>query len=551
MLATPAENGAKLDLQPSIPTLFIDHRGGWKVPYNACEPLLGVLIDSGLPIRNAPNRTLEQNLALFGKKKAKDEGGAANPEANSDAWRAEPEKAEKFFQHARTVAATSNFSYALTLFARGLRFDPKNMAAHQAIYETGIRYFQTGGKSASGKEIKEVDGPNPVDKMAAAEFAWTKDINNLALAMKLMNAVGKAGQDEYGKWLAPRLLAMMRKAKKQNKSMYVQGKDLFASVNAWDEAFASAEQAVAIDPSDNELLSELNELSAQRAISAAGFDKENKEGDFRRNIRGSDEQKAREDAESLSGGASAERTLDRAREAFEANPASPDEVNKYGQLLRRRDTEEDDNTAAEVYMKGFESTGQYRFRMNAGDVKMGRIRKKIRSLTKDLPEGETTPEIDDLNQELRELRSLEYNERVKKYPTDRGIRFELGLIEFERNNYEDAMSAFQQCKDEAKYRTRATHMLGCCFVKEGWHQEAVGEFREALEKLESAEKERELPIRYDLMHSLIDLARETQSRDEAREAAEICSAILRKDIGYRDIRKKRKEVDALIKEIEG
>ena len=53
------------------------------------------------------------------------------------------------------------------------------------------------------------------------------------------------------------------------------------------------------------------------------------------------------------------------------------------------------------------------------------------------------------------------------------------------------------------------------------------------------------------MLSLIDLARENQSMEEAREAAEICSAIVRKDIGYRDIRTKRKEVDSLIKEIDG
>ena len=38
--------------------------------------------------------------------------------------------------------------------------------------------------------------------------------------------------------------------------------------------------------------------------------------------------------------------------------------------------------------------------------------------------------------------------------------------------------------------------------------------------------------------------------EDAREAAEICSAIVRKDIGYRDIRVKRKEVDTLVKEID-
>ena len=189
--------------------------------------------------------------------------------------------------------------------------------------------------------------------------------------------------------------------------------------------------------------------------------------------------------------------------------------------------------------------------MNAGDIKMGRMRKKIKTLQDQAGEGNTNEALEALRKDFLEVRSSEYSERVTKYPTDRGIRFELGLIEFERNNFENAMGAFQQCKDEAKFRTRATHMLGKCFANENWHAEAVGEFREALDKLESAEKERELPIRYDLMNSLIDLAQENQTSEEAREAAEICSAILRKDIGYRDIRSRRKAVDELIKELEG
>ena len=55
-------------------------------------------------------------------------------------------------------------------------------------------------------------------------------------------------------------------------------------------------------------------------------------------------------------------------------------------------------------------------------------------------------------------------------------------------------------------------------------------------------------MRYDLMVSLIAKAHDERSVDEAKDALEICSSIARKDITYRDIRARRKEVDALIKE---
>ena len=57
------------------------------------------------------------------------------------------------------------------------------------------------------------------------------------------------------------------------------------------------------------------------------------------------------------------------------------------------------------------------------------------------------------------------------------------------------------------------------------------------------------PLKYDLMLSLMELARAEKNPVHAREAGEICSAIVRRDISYRDIRSKRKEIDALVKEL--
>jgi hypothetical protein len=94
-------------------------------------------------------------------------------------------------------------------------------------------------------------------------------------------------------------------------------------------------------------------------------------------------------------------------------------------------------------------------------------------------------------------------------------------------------------------------MLGRAFAKEGWHSEAIGEFKEALAAIDASEKERELGVRYNLMESLIEHARSERSVELAKEALEICSGIARKDITFRDIRNRRKEIDQLIKDLSG
>ena len=64
---------------------------------------------------------------------------------------------------------------------------------------------------------------------------------------------------------------------------------------------AELAEAIEIDPSDSDLISELNELSAQRAITEGGFNqsREGDTGDFRKMIRDADKQAELADAEKL------------------------------------------------------------------------------------------------------------------------------------------------------------------------------------------------------------------------------------------------------------
>ena len=219
----------------------------------------------------------------------------------------QPDKAKKFFEHASTAAASSNFEFALQLYADGLKLDPGNMAAHQAMYEAAVRYVNGGGKPATGKELRKIDdGGTKVSKMAAAEFTWMKDLNSLAAATRLLEAASEAEQHALGQWLAPKVMALVKNQarKKPSKSLMVQAKDAFAGVGAWDEAFICADEALKIDPSDGKLASELKQLTAARAIQQGGYNQTvGQAGGFRSNVRDMDKQRALEEAGSLSGGA--------------------------------------------------------------------------------------------------------------------------------------------------------------------------------------------------------------------------------------------------------
>jgi lipopolysaccharide biosynthesis regulator YciM len=191
--------------------------------------------------------------------------------------------------------------------------------------------------------------------------------------------------------------------------------------------------------------------------------------------------------------------------------------------------------------------------MEAADIKILMATKQLDSMTEQLeanPTDDLQEKLDAAIAELKVFRKQEYQERAKKYPTDRKIRFYLGELAVEDGDFNLAMECFQKAKDEPRLRVRAGQELGRCFASEGWNAEAIGEFKESIKSLAGGDNEAELSLRYDLMQSLAAKAKIDENIDLAREAMEICSSIARKDIAYRDIRDCRRTLDDLIKELD-
>lgn len=490
----------------------------------------------------------------FGKSK-QPETPAPGAEAQSGAFVPQPDKAAKFFEHARMAAQTGNHEYALMLYAKGLRLDPSSIQRHEDFYRVARAFLQSGGKPAGRDQLKELEGPGPIDKFVQAEFVWSRDLLNVDAAFRMLEAAAKASQLEFGGWIAPRILEVIRAQKKQSKAIWMKAKTLFTQLEAYTEAQTAIQEAVKADPTDTQLAADLKELTARQAIKAGGYDKaQSGEGGFRSFVKDAAKQQQLQDASAIAGNAETDaRNLERAREDLEKNPMSGDAIQRLGTLLKRKATPEAEEEAHAVFMTGFERLSEYRFKMLAGEIRIAQTRRRLAAAQKRLEaapdDAAAKGEHDAVRSELLELEMRELRERQRNYPTDRSIKAELGRIEFELGHYEEAMAAFQACKEEAKLRIYATQMLGRCFAAEGWHGEAIGEYREALSALGVGEGERELPIKYDLMASLMELARSEKNGSYAREAGEICSAIVRKDISYRDIRQKRKEIDALVKEL--
>ena len=485
-------------------------------------------------------------MALFGKK-SKDETPVFVPS---------PVEAKAWFDRAREMSESKNFDSAFTFYASGFKLDPRDLSIHDEVLRLASDYYRQVGDPATNKQMKQIDGPTDIDHFVAALFGWWHDISNPKIAIKAITAAVKAEQINFGSAMADTVLSLSQQGDKVLTAKELKNlMELFKSTGAWNQAIKVGQAALELDRSDSALEKSLNELAAERAMAEGGYNESVAEdGGYRKFIKNAGDQQEREDDESLAGaGGSQERRMSRAKKEYEENQKSPDCISHYSKLLKQVGTPESVKEAFGILVKGFKDTSQYRFRIEAADIKIVHETARVTELQAQYDEStdeEILQQLEKARAELLAFKKQEYEERAVKYPTDRSIRFQLGLLAIEAKDVNLAMECFQKSKDEPKLRVRAGHELGKCFISENWFAEAISEFKESIKALAGSDNTTELSIRYDLMQALAKKAEADKNVELAREAMEICSGIARKDISYRDIRECRRSLDTLVKELD-
>ena len=484
-------------------------------------------------------------MALFGKKSE-----------STEVFVPDPEQAKAWFERARQMADSNNYESAFAFFTSGFKLDPRDIAVHKEVLQIATKYYNDGGSQASNKQIKQIDGTTNVDKFVTTLFIWWHDVMNAKHGIKAITAAVNAELNSFGTAMADTIISLAGKDGKSLTHKELKAlMELFRSTGAWDQAIKVGQAALAAKPEDAVLERELNELAAERAMTEGGYGQiGEEEGDFRKFVKDIDKQRELEEDESLAGSAgSDERKAARAKKDLDENPDSPDAVATYSKILKKQDTQETIKLAFQVLMHGYKTTKQYRFRMEAADIKLSMASKQLAKMKEQLstnPSDDLQAKFEAAQLEFKAFQKQEFQERAAKYPTDRTIRFHLGELAIEDGDTNLAMECFQKAKDEPRLRVRAGQELGRCFAAEGWHTEATGEFKESIKALAGGDNDTELSLRYDLMQSLASKAKNDDNIDLAREAMEICSSIARKDISYRDIRECRRTLDELVKELD-
>ncbi len=498
---------------------------------------------------------------LFKGKGGSDSGDAAGPIAG-DGYKPDPRKARAFFQHAQTVADARNYDYAVECYVNGLRHDPDNIVKHEELFDVAKRRKVGGGKPPGFTEKMKSGGPTTIDKMVHAEKLWAMDPTNPDLALDVMRhavAADKAHDDlnlaEVAYWIGG--LAVDFNAQQKNKQkLYVEARDLFVEIGAFDKAVEACRRALSLDPNNADLLHDLKNLEAENTMQQGGYSgTKAEEGGYRKFVRNADKQRALEQEDSLTKTATqADDIIARRRSEFDEDPQDLDKLAKLVDALVAKATPETEKEAVDLLRQAWEESGQYRYKVRIGDIQMRQMLRQMKALRAELQKN---PGDEDLKQRVRDAAAKqltfelkEYQERVKNYPTDMSLRFDLGRRLYQSGQVDEAIGAFQQAKQDPKQRAPSHMYLGQCYLHKGWHDEAINTLNEGIAAYPVDNDKLGLDMRYLLMDAQFQAAKRTRNLEQARESQKVASQILQTNINYRDIKQRMDDIRKLVEELQ-
>jgi len=467
--------------------------------------------------------------------------------------------AEKFFQHARTVAESRNYDYAIELYLQGLDKDPRAVEkGHQPLREVSLRRKMSGGKKPGFLETfkrTSASKKDPHDGMLAAEYMLAKDPLNVKYAQELVKCADRAELPETLRWALAAYFELCQGEKKLSIARLLEIKNYYEKLGGYYDKNDKPDVALecyqlgldvldyAIQSGRTEkydLVSEQRDLAGRLTILRGKYERAD---NFRESIPDMAAQKELHDRER---GVKSEELLtqmiEKARNELQANPNVTGKINSLVDLLLQRGHGEDEAEAIEILKNAEERSGQYSYEMRADDVRIRQRKRKTSHLKGQLraqkpPDDALKQQLQEAEAELVDFELKVYQKRVEQYPTDRRLKFEYGKRLYSAKRYDDALPLFQEAVADPKSAVKAKCYIGTCFFQKGWHSQAVDVLTEAVKSYEITGDQTSKEMHYVLGRAYEELG----DRDSALKTY---SKLIQWEYNYRDVRQRIDKLQA-------
>jgi len=449
-------------------------------------------------------------------------------------------KAIVFFDQGKRVANAGQFDYAIEMYLNGLKLDPEDVAAHQALREISLKRKASGGKDMGMlSKMKLRYGKDDKENMQLAEKFLAYDPGNTGRMLELLTHSAAAGCYDSVMWIGPILLKANTESGKPELSKYIALKDTYIRLRQWQRASDAAHHALRIKPDDMNLQQEVKNLGAQQTMDAGGYSSGKS---FRDSIRDmSSQQKLMTEDRDIRTIDILRAQIDDARVEMARDPTEPGKISKLVDLLIKTEDSEFENEAIEVLDKAFTKTGQFRFRFRLGQIKINQLRRMGRSLREQVAKNPTDAEtVSTYKQFMKESAQEELKEfalAADNYPTDLSFKYEMARRLIMLEEYSEAIPLLQQAVQDPKMRVEATIELGKAFLAAEFPDEAIDTLKAVAESYQYGGDTKSKLIYYWYGRAL-------ETRGDNADAIKCYSRVTQWEFNYLDVQTRIKALRA-------
>jgi len=448
-----------------------------------------------------------------------------------------PREVRPLFSKANDALGRENYDYAIDLLMQVVARAPEVYEVRKALRKAQQGRAAAGGggffkkmfsSAGSAPQIAKAQlalHRNPAEAMNLAEQALNSDPNNGA-AHRIIAQAAEALEMYHTAVLS---LDVLWRAHPENKDTTLKFAEALQKIGEVKVAEKILVDLRNLMPTDPDVSQALKNSSAKRTLNEGGYQEiSTGQGSYRQILRNEEEAKSLELEQRIH---KAEDTTDRLIQEYErrllADPNQP-------RLMR---------SLAEIYtqQKKFDLARQWYSRLKESDhgndasLDQAIAQVKIKELEHQLEQLDPTdPDFaahtERLNAEKLAFRLGECQQRVERYPTDLGFRFELGKLYFEAGKISEAQKEFQKATSNPNKRTAALGCLARCFAKRKIYDLAASTLEDAIKEKQLFDEEKKELI-YDLGCMF-----ETMGKKE--DAIEQFKAIFKVDSSYRDVEAK-------------
>jgi tetratricopeptide (TPR) repeat protein len=448
-----------------------------------------------------------------------------------------PRDLRPVFTKGTEALSRENFDYALDLLMQVVTRAPEVYEARKALRKAqqgkaearggGFfkKVFSSAGAAPQIAKAQMALNRNPAEAMALAEQVLNSDANNGAAHRIIAQAAEALDLPQT----AVLSLDILWRAHPTDKDITLQ---FAAALQKIGEAKVA--EKILIDlrtalPTDPDVSQALKNSSAQRTLSEGGYREiSSGEGSYRQILRNEDEA----------------RSLEQEQRAHKTEDTSDRLIREYEQRLKT-DANQPKllRSLAELYTqrKQYDLALQWYGRLKASDhgndasldqaiaqVKVKQLEQQLEQL--DPTDPDFAAHTDRLNAEKLAFRLSECQQRVEKYPTDLGFRFELGRLLFEAGQISEAQKEFQKATANSNKRIAALGYLARCFARRKIYDLAASTLEDAIKEKQLFDDEKK--------ELIYDLGCMFESMGKKEDAINQFKLIYKVDTSYRDVEAK-------------